>query len=160
MFPIIRYTLYFLFFIILTEHLSWESAVAALFALALSQMFIPTLRTANSRLGELPLLFMLWAEFLCVLVREIVLANLQVAKILLTPSMPIAPHVSCYTTQLKNHALLAVFSTAITLTPGTMTIDICDSTLRIHCLTPAYRAALDHNPLEILLLRIEEVLHA
>lgn len=154
------YVIYGLFFLILSERLSWESAVAAVLAVVLSRFFLTgALQTAPFRWRKLPNLILLWSVFSGILLREICVANLHVAMIVLSPRLPISPQVSRYTTRLKNPSLLTIFCTAITLTPGTMTVDIEAGTLRIHCLTQAYAESLDQNPVEPILLRIEEVLN-
>lgn len=157
---LLKVLLYGLFFIVLSEHLTWESIVAAGFAIALTQWFLVTPQgNAAPQWRTIPALILLWFQFVAILIREILLANLQVARIVLSIKPNIAPQLNHYTTQLKKPSLLTVFSTAITLTPGTMTVDIQDSTLLIHCLTQGYAQSLDKNPVEPILLRIEEVLN-
>ncbi len=154
------FLIYGLFFLLLSEQLTWQSVLAAALAVTLSQLFLTQQRQPSSvKWHQFPRLALLWFSFSAVLLREIILANLQVARIVLSPRMNIKPQVSCYTTRLSNPALLAAFSTAITLTPGTMTVDIADSSLNIHCLTENYAATLDQNPVEPILLKIQEVLN-
>lgn len=156
----IHYILYGLFFLILSEHLNWQTLTAAVFSIVLTERFLTAPKRASALRGHmLPAVIALWLLFGWKLLREILHSNIQVARIVLTPRMPIHPTVACYTTRLKNPALQAVFCNAITLTPGTMTIDISEGTLKIHCLTDAYAQSLDRNPLEPILTRIEEVLN-
>lgn len=156
----LRYLMYILFFLLLSEHWNMASLAAALFAVALTRLFLTEpVQRRHFKWQTLPALTGLWVTFILILLREILLANLQVARIVLSPKLKIAPQVERYTTRLSRPALLTAFSTAITLTPGTMTIDIRDNTLQIHCLTDAYAQALDSNPVEPILLRIEEVLN-
>lgn len=157
---LIRATFYGLFFLILSEHVNWQSAAAATFAAYMARAFLTGSYSRQTfPLSKIPALTGLWLRFAGILLREILLANLQVAGIVLKPHLAVAPRLATYTTALKQPALLTAFSTAITLTPGTMTVDISGSTLSIHCLTEAYAAALDSNPLEPVLLKIEEVLN-
>lgn len=154
------FIIYGLFFLLLSEQFNWQSVLAAVLAVTLSQFFLTERRQPSSlKWKKLPRLAVLWCTFTAVLLREILSANLQVARIVLSPKMNINPQVDCYTTQLSIPALLAAFSTAITLTPGTMTLDIAGSTLKIHCLTDIYAASLDQNPVEPILLKIQEVLN-
>lgn len=156
----IHYIFYGLFFLILSEHLNWQTLIAAVFSIILTELFLTApQRTSALRGHMIPAIAGLWLLFGWTLLREILYSNLQVARIVLTPRMPINPTVACYTTRLKNPLLQAVFCNAITLTPGTMTIAISEGTLKIHCLTTAYAQSLGQNPVEPILARIEEVLN-
>lgn len=155
-----QYVLYGLFFLILSEHITTESLIAALAAILMSRTFLTMPRRPGSvKTAMLPSLAFHWARFLVILLREILHSNIQVAKIVLNPACPANPMLNSYTSQLTRPALLTVFGTAITLTPGTMTVDISDSTLLIHCLNDTYANTLGENPLEPILLTIQEVLN-
>ncbi len=65
----------------------------------------------------------------------VVEANIQVAKIVLSPKMPISPTVIEFKTQLKNDLCKVILANAITLTPGTLTIDLEDDVYLVHALT-------------------------
>lgn len=100
-----------------------------------------------------------WIIFLLQLIGEIVIANLQVAKIVLSKNMDIAPEVVTYKTKLDSEILKTILANAITLTPGTMTVDIEGSLLKIHCLSPRYAEGLRDNSFEKTLLKIQEAYH-
>ena len=61
-------------------------------------------------------------------------ANFHVAKIVLTPKMPINPGIVKFETKLTNPYAKMVLANSITLTPGTFTVDIVDNTYFIHWL--------------------------
>ena len=66
---------------------------------------------------------------------EIVKANIDVAKIIISPKMEIQPHffeVDASQTSELGHV---IYANSITLTPGTVTVDVDDGVLRIHALT-------------------------
>jgi multicomponent Na+:H+ antiporter subunit E len=74
--------------------------------------------------------------------RELIKANFQVARIVLSPSLPISPtlvELDSTSRGALGHALLA---NSITLTPGTVTIDENEGRLKVHCLTRAGAHAL------------------
>ena len=56
------------------------------------------------------------------LIKEIVLANINVAKRTLSPSMPIDPCIIKFKTNLKTDIGITTLSNSITLTPGTVTL--------------------------------------
>lgn len=60
-------------------------------------------------------------------------SNLQLAKILLSPSLPINPGIVRVKTKMNNDIGKFVLANSITLTPGTMTLDVKDNDLYVHC---------------------------
>ncbi len=67
---------------------------------------------------------------------EIVKANIDVARAIVTPKMPITPKVlrikSLQITELGH----VIYANSITLTPGTVTLGLDNGTMDIHALTP------------------------
>jgi multicomponent Na+:H+ antiporter subunit E len=98
----------------------------------------------------------LWLMYITVLLKEVLVANVQVARIVLTPKMPIAPRIVTYKTSLNGSMMRTILANSITLTPGTMSVDLEDRTFRIHCLSDTYAASLEGNVFEKMLMRIEE----
>lgn len=79
------------------------------------------------------------ARYVFWLLGRIVLAALHVAGIILNRRMPVAPEVVTHKTFLKENLERVIFAHSITLTPGTITADLQDSTLTIHRLDkPSY----------------------
>lgn len=76
---------------------------------------------------------------------QIILANLQVAYIVLHPRMLdlIDPHVIRFKTSLKRPISKVTFAQSITLTPGTITVSIHGDELSVYALT---RSASDSLP--------------
>ncbi|MEN2986448.1 MAG: Na+/H+ antiporter subunit E [Thermodesulfovibrionaceae bacterium] len=67
---------------------------------------------------------------------QIILANIHVAYLALHPKMPIQPFVLEYKAKLKKDISKVVFAHSITLTPGTITMDITkDNIFVIHCIS-------------------------
>ena len=69
------------------------------------------------------------------LLKEILVANLHVARIILTPSLPISPIMVHYKSSQKSDLGRALYANSITLTPGTITTGIKDDELEVHSLT-------------------------
>lgn len=95
-------------------------------------------------------------RFLGVLVKEIVIANIQVAKIVLDPQLPIQPSFFKYPLTLKKPVNQVLYANAITLTPGTLSVDLTEDTILIHALTDAARAGLAGSDLEKAALGLED----
>ena len=62
----------------------------------------------------------------------VVIANLDVVYRVVHPEMPIHPGIVKVKTTLKNPAGRAMLANSITLTPGTLTVDIVDEYLYVH----------------------------
>ncbi len=75
------------------------------------------------------------AIYLVWLLKEIVVANLHVAAIILKPSLPISPVVVMYPASQKTDLGKVIYANSITLTPGTITTRVRGTELEIHSLT-------------------------
>jgi multicomponent Na+:H+ antiporter subunit E len=73
-------------------------------------------------------------QYLFVFLVALVKSNLHVAKIVLTPSLPIHPGIVEFETKLKSDIGKMVLANSITLTPGTLTVDVIDNRFFIHWL--------------------------
>jgi len=70
--------------------------------------------------------------YLMVFLWQLIKSNLDVARRVVSPSLPIRPGIVCAKTQLKSSIGKLILANSITLTPGTLTLDIEDDTLLIH----------------------------
>ncbi len=89
-----------------------------------------------------PLVLLRLPVFMVRLVWEIMKANYDVAKIILNPKLPIDPHIVEYRTFLPDDLPRTVFSDSITLTPGTVTVELKNDVLNVHCLCPYHEEGL------------------
>jgi multicomponent Na+:H+ antiporter subunit E len=69
------------------------------------------------------------------LLKEIVVSSIDVAKLILKPSMPISPTVVVLTAENKTDVGQVIFGNSITLSPGTVTLDLHEGQVLIHCLS-------------------------
>ncbi len=80
----------------------------------------------------------LWAvvKLSSLFLKELVLSNFSVLKLIIQPTMPIRPAIFAMPTVLEQDWEITLLSSLITLTPGTVVIDISDDnkTLYIHSL--------------------------
>jgi multicomponent Na+:H+ antiporter subunit E len=86
--------------------------------------------------GRLPR-FWLW------LIPEIVKANLAVTRIVLSPGRAVSPCITTVDASALSHVSQAVLANAITLTPGTLTLDVDAGRIEVHCLTRAFARGLE-----------------
>ena len=76
------------------------------------------------------------------LLLNIIKANLQVAALVLDPKMRINPVLLRIPTQLRTDAAKILLGNSITLTPGTVTLDIDESDFIVHALSPNLASSL------------------
>lgn len=76
-----------------------------------------------------------FAAYLPWLLKEIVVANVQVVRLILDPRLPIDPVVVRYRAPLASDLALTTLGNSITLTPGTVTLDVERNELTVHALT-------------------------
>ncbi|HEU4344577.1 MAG TPA: Na+/H+ antiporter subunit E [Candidatus Binatia bacterium] len=76
------------------------------------------------------------------LIYEIVQSNFQVAYIVLHPKLPIEPGLLRFRTRLRSPIGHVILANSITLTPGTITVDLSEGTYWVHALVPQAAGAL------------------
>ena len=69
------------------------------------------------------------------LLKEILVANINVARVILSPSLPISPIMVVFGSSQKTDLGRVLYANSITLTPGTITTGIDGDKLEIHALT-------------------------
>ena len=70
--------------------------------------------------------------YLVVFFIELIKANLDVTRRVLTPSLPINPGIVEVKTKLKSKFARMLLANSITLTPGTLTVEVKDDSFFIH----------------------------
>lgn len=87
------------------------------------------------------------------LVREIVVSNLDVTRAILAPRLGIAPHFLRVRTRQPSDLGKVILANSITLTPGTVTVDVAGDELLVHALTRASGQAVVDGQLDELIPR-------
>jgi len=70
--------------------------------------------------------------FVLIFTYELIKANFIMAKLVLTPSLPISPKIIKVKTTIKSNTGRAFLANAITLTPGTLSVDLKEDDIFIH----------------------------
>lgn len=70
---------------------------------------------------------------------EIALSNLHVAYLVLHPRLPVDPTLVEFKTSLHSETAQVLLAQSITLTPGTVTVDVSDGRFIVHCLSAKSR---------------------
>ena len=111
------------------------TVVFGLFSCALVVFFSERMRAAEDLEG-MGLGF--WARQLTYvpwLMKEIVLSNWDVTKVILSPRLPIRPRLLRLRCTQRSDLAKVIYANSITLTPGTITLDLREDTLLVHALT-------------------------
>ena len=87
--------------------------------------------------------------------KEILLANLNVCKMILSEEEEIDPALVQFQTDMQTPAGRAFYANAITLTPGTITVSLEDDTYVVHCLDESMAQGLSDAKLEQMLHELE-----
>jgi multicomponent Na+:H+ antiporter subunit E len=132
------FTLLYGFWIILSGffdlfHLSLGAICAAIVAYAshdllFTQTNLKTLRERHTA-GKNFLLYLPWLMY------QIYLANVHVVYLVWSPRMPIDPKIIRFRTKWEGDLVLVTMGNSITLTPGTITLDIRDGEFYVHALS-------------------------
>jgi multicomponent Na+:H+ antiporter subunit E len=137
---VIEFILLFLFWVLLSGRYQVKYLLIGAGACALVTYFThdllynPGSRTAASgakftlSCGVRLIVYIPW------LVWAIIKANIQVAAIIINPKLPIDPGFLRFKTHLTRKISLVTLANSITLTPGTITVDLQDDTYIVHAI--------------------------
>ncbi len=97
---------------------------------------------ARIRIGFRLIHYALW------LLKELVIANIDVAKRIWDPTLPIDPQWQKLPVSLKSRHAKTLYASSITLTPGTLTTDVQDDHFLVHSLSPEGMQQLQEGEME------------
>ncbi len=89
---------------------------------------------ANVRVGETWVIVWRFIAYMPWLTYQIIQSNMHVALLALSPKMPIDPQILRFSTKLESDISWVVLANSITLTPGTITMDINKGEFFVHAL--------------------------
>ena len=89
-----------------------------------------------------PLVYLPW------LLLEIARANLHVARVILSRRLPIRPRLLRVPSSQRSDLGRAIYANSITLTPGTLALDVRDGTILVHALTDESAAGLESGEMD------------
>lgn len=107
-----------------------------------------------SRLRPLRLL-----AYLPWLTKEVVVSNIDVIKRILRPQPDISPCMVELKTGAASDLNQTIFANSITLTPGTLSIDVGDEFIQVHCLSQEGAASFEDQEMQRRVRALERELH-
>lgn len=95
--------------------------------------------------------------YIGVLVVEIIKANIAVLTIMLSNKIEIEPYFCHFKTDLKNPIHRILLANSITLTPGTITVELSESgEYKVHCLDKSFADGINDSIFVKMLRKMEE----
>ena len=148
----------FLLWVIFNGRLTCEvallGAVMTLAVFFFSYKFLGySLRTERIFFRRLPKI----VSYYFLLLKEIVLANLEVARMLFDKEEPVRPCLCTFTAKPRSLWGKAALADSITLTPGTITVSVEGDQYTVHCLDKHLMDGLENSIFEEHIMAIEEV---
>ena len=102
---------------------------------------------------KLPIL----CQYLYYLMKEIITANLTVARMILSRKEQMEPVLVHVHTDLESETARVMLANSITLTPGTITVAMTDDDLLVHCLDKSLSEGMEDSVFVRVLRKLEEV---
>lgn len=150
------YLLFFLFWIVLNGRITVEIAVFGLVISAAMYAFI--CRFMGYSFGrdvriarKLP-----WIIAYCfMLVFEIIKANMVMVRYILSPGIQPEPALVRFRVDLKSHMTQVLLANSITLTPGTITVEMHEGEYLVHCFDKTMGEGIDASVFVNMLKKLE-----
>ena len=124
--------IYFLFWLAYTSSLAPEELIIGIVIAAFLSLFtyksFTQLKSDNNILKRTAA----FITYIPIFIIEMVKANIDVARRVINPNLPINPGIVKINTSLKSDYAKLFLANSITLTPGTLTMDVKDNYLYIH----------------------------
>lgn len=125
----------FVFWLLLNGSLASDVLVVGLAASFVIALFFARSLSVFAEFRATPAAFATAAIYVVYFIKELVKSNLKLAAIVLSPSLPVNPGIVKVRTKLKSRMGRLLLANSITLTPGTLTVELNGEWLYIHWVT-------------------------
>ena len=141
----LQFSILLLFWLILSGHYQTKYILMGVIAAGMVTLFTHDLfyslfhHPSEKKTNVWLALLQIWRfmAYLPWLFSRIIIANIQIAYLVLHPRMPIEPALLQFRTKLKLNLAQVILANSITLTPGTVTVNLEDGKYIIHTLVPS-----------------------
>jgi len=89
------------------------------------------------------------------LIGEVFKSAWQTIKFIWSPKVIVQPEITSFHTKLRTDAGKVILANSITLTPGTITVDIRDDLMLVHCLDESLDEGLEGSDMEQRIMKLE-----
>ncbi|MFP4077561.1 MAG: Na+/H+ antiporter subunit E [Bacillota bacterium] len=157
---VLLFFLLFAFWMMLIPNINWIQVIVGLLAVLLVMFYGRDMIFSKDEIPHLRLsLFWRIPAAFFTLLAAMVIANIQVAKIVLSRKMPLSPEFRKVAQPVKRDVTRAFYGNAITLTPGTLSVDVKADYLLVHCLTKEAAESIEGGALEKAFKGLEDGRH-
>ena len=155
--PILLFALWLVF----NERITIDVVIVGLIGVAIITAFLAkysdwSIKKDVQFAGKIPSFIV----FILALVAEVIKANVHMIKLVLSknPDSLIKPRIVAHKTNLKTQTGRVALANSITLTPGTVTVDVVDDIVYVHAIDDMAKDGLGENALERKLENMERSL--
>ncbi|MDT8281267.1 MAG: Na+/H+ antiporter subunit E [Gammaproteobacteria bacterium] len=123
-----------LIWLIANASLAYHTVISGVVISAVIALAFATFARVYSVVRWSPTVIYYYLKYLAVFLKELVKANLQVMRLVFAPHINIHPGIVEIRTELKSPLGRLALANSITLTPGTLVVDIKGDSLFVHCI--------------------------
>ncbi len=134
----------FVFWVLISASFEWiHLGLGLVFSFAVAwinsghSLFVPKFRLWLRILLYLPWLFY-----------KIIESSLYLSKLILHPALPIDPQLVSVDSKLRHHAAVVLLGNSITLTPGTITVEVDSNKLIVHAMDKVLSEDIESKQIE------------
>jgi multicomponent Na+:H+ antiporter subunit E len=124
----------FIIWMIANATLAYDTVLAGVIISAIIALAFSTFARVYSVIRWSPQVLYYYLKYLVVFFIELVKANVSVMRLVFSPRINIKPGIVEIKTGLKSPIGRLALANTITLTPGTLVVDIKDDSLFVHCI--------------------------
>jgi multicomponent Na+:H+ antiporter subunit E len=124
-----------LFWLMLMGTLTVEVLIVGVLASLVIALLYPNGLSFFTEFRATPAAFIAGLRYYGYFFKQLVKSNLRLAAIVLSPSLPVKPGIVKARTRLKSRMGRLMLANSITLTPGTLTVEMDGEWLYIHCVS-------------------------
>lgn len=129
---VVMFATLFLFWIMLEGSLSFDVIIVGLLVSASIAWFYPSGLSFFTEFRATPEAFKAGFRYYGYFFKELIRSNLKLAAVVLSPSLPINPGIVKVRTKLKSKMGRLMLANSITLTPGTLTVELEGEWIYVH----------------------------
>ncbi len=150
--------IYLLFWMILSENAKAQTiCIGIIICLLVTILNMKLMRITRQLIFKKNIVA--WISYTILLIKEILVSNFNVAKIVLSPKIVISPQIVTIKTKIKSDFHKTIFANSITLTPGTLTISMNGDKIAVHCLKGDFVSGITDSSFEKIILKVEEYIY-
>lgn len=150
------FLLFFLFWVMLNGKITVEIAAFGVIISAFMYVFICRFAGYSPRKDmEIARKVPLILQYCFVLLIEIIKANIVMGKFILSPQIMAEPALIQFRVDLKTQLAQVLLASSVTLTPGTITVEMTDGYYKVHCYDKSMGEGIEDSIFVRLLKRLE-----